>query len=275
MNKFEKMTEYMKEDNEFVILDIETSHFHPDKGGRIIEIGAIKLRNNKIVDKYSQFINPELKISSTITELTGITNEMLANKRHFRAVLPEFFTFIGNCTIVAHNSIFDWDRFLLFYFSRIGLYPQNKVIDTMVLAIKLYPKKSLKLSSLCFDLGINVERAHRALNDALMTTELFLKLKKEILKDNQINLFAAKTNKEKKLEKRTVRYISFWEKNTKQKHYKRIYVTLDKGVVFFDIPSKAWEIKECICPIDFEQIEKDVLIFSKTKNMNELICRYA
>lgn len=275
-DKYNIMSNYAK-GNDFVVIDIETTGFSPDKGARIIEIGAVKLLDGKIVKKASQLINPEQPIPQIITNVTGITSEMVRNKPYYREVLPRVHEFIGDSTIVAHNSMFDWDRFLIPFFNKVGVYPKNKVIDTQVLAKNLLSNHGgLSLENLCKVMNITLEGAHRALNDAEATAYLFLKLR-ELIPGNQENFLISTEIKTKEAtgEKQKIQNVSMWEKKVGKREMKRLYVTLDKSIVFLDVPTMAWEVKKSNCEVDFSLIEKDVLKFASVKNKEELIQKYS
>ena len=268
------MENIIRSNNKFVVLDIETSHFHPKKGGMIIEIAAIKIIDDKIVDKRTQLINPERKIAQRITDLTGITNEMLEGKPVFREVLPNFYRFVGDSVVVAHNVQFDWDRFLVFFLEKVGIYPKNQVVDTLALSRK-YIKglESYSLESICEELNINIKNAHRALGDTMATAELFLCLKNNYITqhNNKQVSFTEVLKFQEEIELQEVRKIAYWSKDTKEKTFRRLYVTLDRSVVFYDLPTEAWEVKASNEPIDFEDVEKKVLKHLKVKNMREAV----
>ncbi len=90
----------------FVVFDIETTGFS-NTNDKITEIGAVKIENFKIVDRFSELINPEKDISYKIQELTGITNELIKDKPTIEEVLPKFMEFVGDSVLVAHNAEFD------------------------------------------------------------------------------------------------------------------------------------------------------------------------
>lgn len=259
--------------NEYVSIDIETSHLHPDKGAMIIEVGAVRIKDNKVVDTFSQLIDPERRITAKITEITGITNEMLKGQPKYREVLPDFYEFLGDSVLIGHNAMFDWDRFLLHFFKKVGIYPKNQVIDTLKLSRKHFPKNEggHNLKVLCEKLNISNENAHRATDDALATARLFYYLKKNFIGDdlgNQISLLGGEAAKAKAQQ---VRKIAYWEKEIKKgKMMKRAYVTLDRSVVFYDIPTKAWEVKSSNEPIDFKEVEKGVCSMLKLQNIEQL-----
>lgn len=274
------MEQIISSSKEFVVLDIETSHFHPSKGAMIIEIGAVKIRDGKIIDEYSQLIDPERNLTKKITEITGITNEMLKNKPTFRKVLPEFYNFIGNAVIVAHNSKFDWNTFLLYFFKKVGVYPTNKVVDTLTLSRKYLKdiEGGYSLGNLCKELKINIENAHRALDDTKATAELFLHIKDNFIQGcNQLSLL--ETGHKSQYVSQRVRRVQYWEKEIKVKKenklLKRVYVTLDRGVVFFDIPTKAWEVKSSNEPINLKEVEDSVLSILELDTIDDLISHYS
>lgn len=264
----------INQNNEFVVIDIETSHFHPQKGGMIIELAAVKIKNGKIVDKRTQLINPERKITAKITEMTGITNEMLEGKPTFREVLPKFYNFVGDAVIVGHNIKFDWDRFLVYFLKKVGIYPNNPTIDTLTLCKKYIKLEEYKLGTVCDYLNINHLGRHRALGDALATAKLFLYLVDNYIKNDKEQIALTPIQKQQP-KVQNVRKVVPWEKKVNGKTFKRLYVTLDRSVVFFDIPTRAWEVKSSNEPIDFKQIEKSVLLYLKFSNIEELINHYA
>lgn len=275
------MEELIKRYNKFVVVDIETSHFHPDKGAMIIEIGAVKIENGKVVDEFVSLINPERKITDKITEITGITNDMLTNQPTYKEVLPSFHNFCKGCVMVAHNSSFDWNRFLLHFYGKVGIYPKNPIIDTLRLAKKYFPKNKngYKLQSLCELTGVVNKDGHRALSDARATAEIFLYMVNNLIDltpNNQLSLINAPAFKEDKIIHQTVRKVAYWEKQvTKNKMMKRAYVTLDQSVVFFDIPSSSWAVKSSNINLDFEQIEKDVVKHLNLNNISEIESYFA
>lgn len=263
--------------DEFVVLDIETTGLSPAKGARIIEIGAVKIKNGEIVDEFSTFINPELKIPAKITSLTGITNTMVEDAPVIGIVLDEFKDFIKNSVIVAHNSPFDWDRFLVNNFNKIGVIPENEVIDTKVLSKLTFPlNKKHTLADMCSYLDLEIENHHRAIFDAKITAKAFLKFL-EIHKDKLPVKVENKVENKVEDDKPNIKVkrIKYWEKgNSKRILFQRIYVNLFYNGLFaniyFDIPSKCWYVKETEIPIDLKAIECEVLKKLKLSSVNEL-----
>ena len=158
----------------FVVFDIETTGLSP-KECKITEIGAIKIEHGEITDKFSQLINPGVPIPPNITDLTGITDEMVADKPHIDSVLPEFLEFCHGCAVVAHNAQFDCG-FIRYNAAELNLEFHNKTVDTLKLSRELFPnERKHSLDSICKRLGVSLENHHRAVDDATATAEIFLK----------------------------------------------------------------------------------------------------
>ncbi|SHE33195.1 PolC-type DNA polymerase III [Caloramator proteoclasticus] len=179
-------------DGEFIVFDIETTGFNPQTD-EIIEIGAVKIKNYQIVDRFSVLINPERHISEEIQKLTGITNEMVIDKQTIIDILPKFTEFVGDGVLVAHNAKFD-TGFLREKFKKFNLQFNYSILDTLPLARWLLPDlKRHKLNVIAEHLGISLENHHRAVDDAEATAHIFLKFvdmlkEKEISKLSDINL---------------------------------------------------------------------------------------
>lgn len=158
----------------YVVFDIETTGLSP-KECRITEIGAIKIENGEFTDKFSQLINPEIPIPPNITELTGISDEMVSDKPKIDEVLPKFLEFCKGCAVVAHNASFDCG-FIRYNATELGLEFHNKAIDTLRISRELYPnERKHSLDTVCRRLGVSLENHHRAVDDATATAEVFLK----------------------------------------------------------------------------------------------------
>ena len=158
---------------DYVCVDIETSGVRV-KWDKIIEIGAVKVRDGKAVDTFSELINPGLKLSPYITELTGITDEMLKDKPFIEEVLPRFIEFTGDDVIMGHNIMFDYS-FLKQNAINQKLKFDKMGIDTLKIARKtLKGLESRGLEYLCNYYGIADENHHRAFNDASVTSKLYL-----------------------------------------------------------------------------------------------------
>ncbi|EOD00618.1 PolC-type DNA polymerase III [Caldisalinibacter kiritimatiensis] len=171
-------------DCEYVVFDIETTGFSP-VNDRITEIGAVKIKNNQIVDRYNQLINPQIKIPEKIVELTGITDELVKDKPTIEEVITEFLDFVGDSVLVAHNASFDMG-FIKEKASRQGIDIKNASLDTLELSRVLFPDlKRHKLNILAKHLNIKLENHHRAVDDAEATAHIFIKML-NILHDERI-----------------------------------------------------------------------------------------
>ncbi len=172
-------------DQTFVVFDIETTGLS-FKHDRITEIGAIKVKNGEIIDNYSSLINPQINISNKITELTGISNEMVSDAPTIDSILPSFMNFIGNDPVVAHNASFDVS-FIKENCKKLNINFINTIIDTLSLSRLLVPKlKRYKLNNLAKHFSVDLKNHHRAVDDAKATAEIFIKLLL-ILKDKNLS----------------------------------------------------------------------------------------
>ncbi|MCC2684046.1 MAG: polymerase PolC, partial [Paenibacillaceae bacterium] len=150
----------------YVIFDIETTGLSVINN-KIIEIAGVKMKEGAVVDSYSSFVNPHEKIPYHITQLTNITDEMVSGARDLSAVMPEFFAFVGDSVLVAHNARFDMG-FIQEHGKRLGL-PKltNPVLDTLEMARFLYPTmKNHRLNTLADKFKVSLENHHRAVDDA-------------------------------------------------------------------------------------------------------------
>ena len=154
----------------YVCFDLETTGLDP-LYNEIIEIGALKVRDGKVAERFMEFIHPQEEISPMITNLTGITNEMVANARPADAVISDFLEFCEDDVLIGHNVGFDYS-FMKSGASNLGLTFEKFGIDTFKIAqrtLKSLPSKSL--SSLCEYYQIENKAAHRAYYDALATAK--------------------------------------------------------------------------------------------------------
>ncbi|WP_068449038.1 PolC-type DNA polymerase III [Caviibacter abscessus] len=159
----------------YVVFDIETTGLNP-YSDKIIEIGAVKIQENKIIEKFSKFINPEIPIPKTITELTSITDDDVKDQDTIDIVLPQFLEFIGKSTLVAHNAKFDIG-FVTEKAKQLNINTNFSYIDTIEWAkLTLPDQKRFSLDALCKKFNLVNEHHHRAVNDAEVTAQLFRKL---------------------------------------------------------------------------------------------------
>lgn len=161
----------MENEEIFVAIDVETTGLSPIKN-ELIEISAIKYRKDKKLDTFSTLIRPKERIPYYITNITGITNEMVQNSPQVEEVMPQIKEFIGNCPIVAHNANFDF-QFIQnnsnHYFSK------NRVIDTVPIGRKLYPQlENHKLGTIAKHIGITEDGFHRAEFDCECCAKIYM-----------------------------------------------------------------------------------------------------
>jgi len=162
----------------FVVLDLETSGSSPSIGAAITEIGAVKICGGKVIAEFQTFVNPEHSLPAFITDLTGITDQMLSRAPSISSVLPEFFDFLGSdkeTVLVAHNAPFDLS-FLKSAAIKLGIdWPGYSVIDTARIARYALDRdevRNCKLSTLAEFFGAATTPNHRALDDARATVDV-------------------------------------------------------------------------------------------------------
>lgn len=159
----------------YVVFDLETTGLDANKE-EIIEIGACKIVNGRIDEVFSTFVKPNKVIPKEITELTGITNQMVADAPNINYVMPDFYKFCYGATMVAHNVSFDIS-FIYNQAKKLSFNFDNQLIDTIEMAKKKLPGlKNYKLGTVVQKLNIILENAHRAVNDATATAKVFIKL---------------------------------------------------------------------------------------------------
>ena len=160
-----------------IVLDFETTGLYPDNGDRVIEIGAVLLRNQEIVDRFQSLINPGFFINHEIETITGISNEMLSEAPPAPAVMEKFVKFLDTHPLVAHNASFDRS----FLETELGYFGKKRPLNfgcTLQVAKRLYPDViNYKLETLVRYKGIPVNsQFHRALADAEMAALLWIKI---------------------------------------------------------------------------------------------------
>lgn len=158
----------------YTVLDLETTGLNP-KQDRIIEIGAVKVCEGKVVERFQTLINPGRVLEERVCELTGISNEMLTDAPEIDAVLKSLLAFVGDDVLVGHRILFDYS-FVKKAAVNHKLVFEKKGIDTLKLSRRFLPElESRKLEYLCTYYGIS-HTAHRALGDAEATNALYQKL---------------------------------------------------------------------------------------------------
>ena len=181
----------------FVVFDLETTGIGA-KNNEIIEIGAVKVVDQTIVDRYSVFVDPQRPIPYKIEQLTGINDSMVKGAKLITEILPEFLAFCEGCVMVAHNASFDMG-FIHQKAKDQGLQTDFTVVDTVSMSRALLPHLGKHtLDHVAKELGVSLENHHRAVEDAEATAEIFLRLckrleEKQITTLTQLNEFGRPT----------------------------------------------------------------------------------
>ena len=179
----------------YVVFDIETTGLSAKKN-KIIEIGAVKVENGEIVDRFSAFVNPGEPIPFEIERLTGINDGMVMDEPPVEEVLPRFLDFCGGAVMVAHNASFDMS-FIEYNAEQLGIDFKPTIVDTVALARILLPElKRFKLDTVAKALNVSLENHHRAVDDAEATAHIFTAFierleKREVMTLGQVNALGA------------------------------------------------------------------------------------
>lgn len=162
----------------YTVFDTETTGLEPSKGDEIIQIGAARIVNNRLLKQevFNQIVDPERPLKPESIPIHGITEDMVRGQPNIDIVLPGFHAFCEETVLIAHNAAFDM-RFLQLKEARTGLRFTQPVLDTLLLSAVVHPnQESHKLDVILERLGIEIESRHNALEDAIATGEVFLKL---------------------------------------------------------------------------------------------------
>lgn len=165
----------------YVIFDVETTGLSV-VNNEIIELAGVKMTNGEVIDRFSTFIKPSTTIPANITNLTGITNDMVSDAPALSEKLPEFLTFIEDTVLVAHNAKFDMG-FLQSACKQLGLEKvNNPVLDTLELARYLYPtQKNHRLNTLTDKFKVSLDNHHRAVDDSEATGHVLFHMLKDTI----------------------------------------------------------------------------------------------
>ena len=162
----------------YTVFDTETTGLEPSNGDEIIQIGAARIVNNRLLrqEVFDQIIDPECPLKPASIPIHGITEDMVRGKPTIDVVLPSFYEFCEDTVLIAHNAAFDM-RFLQLKEERTGIKFSQPVLDTLLLSAVAHPnQESHKLDVILERLGIQIGSRHNALEDSLATAEVFLKL---------------------------------------------------------------------------------------------------
>ena len=160
------------------MFDTETTGLEPSNGDEIIQIGAARIVNNRLLRQeiFDQIVDPEIPLKPESIPIHGITEDMVLGKPNIDIVLPAFHAFCEDTVLIAHNAAFDM-RFLQLKEDRTGLRFTQPVLDTLLLSAVIHPnQESHKLDVILERLGIKIDSRHNALEDAWATGEVFLKM---------------------------------------------------------------------------------------------------
>ena len=175
------------EGTEFVVYDTETTGFNAASGDQMIEIGAVKIKDGVITDRFDEFINPGRKLPEKIVELTQITDEMLADAENEETVTKKFLEWVGNAPMVAHNAKFDIS-FIEMAMKKYNLgHFENTVIDTLELSRTLdqgFARHSLSALVKRYNVPFDEDAHHRADYDAEGTALVFHKMMNKLIQQN-------------------------------------------------------------------------------------------
>ncbi len=166
-------------DTTYCVLDLETTGLSA-KTEKITEIGIMKIKDGKVIEEFSEFVNPEKPIPQRVQEITNITDDMVKDAPKIEELFPKILEFIKGTVLVAHNATFDIG-FLKTIARNLGYEFDYTYVDTLPLARKLYPElKKHKLGKIADHLKIKVEVAHRALDDVDTTVKVLREMMKTL-----------------------------------------------------------------------------------------------
>lgn len=194
---------------DYVAFDLETTGLNAETD-YIIEIGALKVIDGKVSERFMEFVKPPVPISPIITNITGITNEMVADVRNTQDIIHDFVKFCGEHVLLGHNIMFDY-KFIKKYASEYGYIFEKSGLDTLKIARKaLRDLESKSLGTLCEHYGIINQAAHRAYHDALATAKIYHYLAHDF-EDKEPKLFVpeALQFKPKKIQPCTLRQVEY------------------------------------------------------------------
>lgn len=169
------------------VIDFETTGISPGQGDRATEVAIVLVEGGRVVDRYQSLMNAGVRIPAFITQLTGISNAMVAAAPAAAEVMREASRFVGDAPMVAHNASFD-RKFWVAELARLGLPAAQPFACTLLLARRLYPQApNHKLGTLVDYHGLpRTGAAHRALADAEMAAELLLRIQADLARRYQV-----------------------------------------------------------------------------------------
>lgn len=172
-----------------VVFDTETTGFDPDEGDRLVEVGAVRMRDGLPTDEtFHRYINPQRSVPQAAVEVHGLTAAFLADKPFFEEVAQDFLDFVGDLPLVAHNARFD-AKFINFQLAEIGLplYEEKRFIDSVPIARRTFPGQQVNLDALCRKLKISLDKRDK--HGALIDSQLLAEVCVELMGGRQASLF--------------------------------------------------------------------------------------
>lgn len=303
--KKERMEKYIGwlDNLDIIVFDIETTSTIPNKDyGRLIEISAVKLNHNnyEVIDRFDELIDPEMRISNTTQNLTGITQDMLKGKRKYPEVVKDFIDFCSGDVVIAGHNISTFDiRFVNYFANIIGLsFNPERVVDTLFMSKNTDVKEKCakhKLEYLANYYGIDDPSHHRAMNDVIVNVDvlniLHQKAKsqgfKPVFDKNELLSSKTKENNCTSKENKTteikyadveVRSINLWTKTIKDKTYRRLYVKLFANEIyldaFYDFDLERWQVKaneKYDFLINWENVQRDIARLRNFRNADMVL----
>lgn len=163
-----------------VVFDTETTGFSPEEGDKLVEIGAVRMRDGlPTKEHFHVYINPERSVPDAAVKIHGLTAKFLADKPLFAEVAQDFSDFVGDLPLVAHNAAFD-ARFINAELGGLGYdtYPESRFVDTVQIARKKFPGAQANLDALCrrFKIDLKDRSLHGALIDSILLAEVCVEL---------------------------------------------------------------------------------------------------
>ncbi len=163
-----------------IVFDTETTGFYPDKGDRLVEIGAVELIDHVQTGViFHEYINPERDVPEEVVKVHGLTYDFLKDYPTFDKIADKWIEFVGDAKLVAHNATFDMN-FVNYELKQICKpeFDNEKVIDTLEMAKRLFPGRHNNLDALCkrFNIDNSARTYHGALLDAQLLAEVYLEL---------------------------------------------------------------------------------------------------
>jgi DNA polymerase-3 subunit epsilon len=162
----------------YTVFDTETTGLEPSAGDEIIQIGAVRIVNGRLLrfENIDQLVDPQRRLRPESIKIHGISEDMVRGQPTIATVLPQFHTFCADTVLVAHNAAFDM-RFLELKEEKLGIRFNHAVLDTLLLSALVHPnQESHKLEAIAERFGITIIGRHTALGDAIVTAEVFLRL---------------------------------------------------------------------------------------------------